>query len=257
VTARSYARRVIPSGGPQHRIPKAKKAVGSGARVKLLPTHPALIDGHTIFPGSVVNAADAPRLLISGHNSRKIGKTFTRGAWRGMPIFTLTLEERATCPPSCEQWATCYGNNMHWSRRHRAGPELETILRGELDALNARHPGGFVVRLHILGDFYSAAYVDLWATALDELPALHIFGYTARDPESDIGLGVLSLSLDNPERCRIRFSGSDHEGFGSVVIDRIEDSEHVVCPAQTDKTDCCATCGLCPSMNRTVEFLRH
>jgi hypothetical protein len=38
------------------------------------------------------------RLLKDGHQSRKIGKIIAKGHRRGWPIFTLTLEERATCP---------------------------------------------------------------------------------------------------------------------------------------------------------------
>ena len=41
----------------------------------------------------------------------------TKGRWRGYPVFTLTLEERATCPSYCEQWDECYGNNMPFGAR--------------------------------------------------------------------------------------------------------------------------------------------
>ncbi|MCH4893983.1 hypothetical protein GO308_12745 [Sphingomonas sp. SFZ2018-12] len=251
---RIYKPRSIPSGGSQHRIPKIS---GRGRGVVLHPAHPAVAEGRTLFPSTVVPAGRSPRLLISGVNQRKIGKRFTRGAWKGMPIYTLTLEERATCPRSCDQWASCYGNNMPFARRHIAGAAFERKLWDELVTMNARHPRGFVVRLHILGDFYSEPYVDLWHRAFAELPALRVFGYTARDPETAIGLAVIDLNLERPDRCRIRFSGSDAGGFGALVIEGPEDSAHVICPAQTDATDCCATCAICTSMQRVVEFLRH
>jgi hypothetical protein len=86
----------------------------------------------------------------------------------GMPIYTLTLEERATCPTSCGHWRSCYGNSMHFAHRidHRS-PGFATLLAANVKRLGVEHPHGFVVRLHVLGDFYSVAYVDLWAALLD------------------------------------------------------------------------------------------
>ena len=146
----------------------------------LKPAHPAVIEGRTIFPSRVVDVKDSPRLLVSGMNNRKIGRKVVKGEWAGMPIYTLTLEERATCPTYCPTWATCYGNGMHWPRRHRHGPELEMGIRLELRDLAEKHPLGFVARLHVLGDFYSQNYVGLWIKLLADHDALHIFGYTAR-----------------------------------------------------------------------------
>jgi hypothetical protein len=75
-----------------------------------------------------VRSDEVQRVLKDGHQSRKIGKFVTKGKMRGFPIFTLTLEERATCPRSCLQWATCFGNNMQAAERIVAGPELEAAL---------------------------------------------------------------------------------------------------------------------------------
>jgi len=175
-----------------------------------------------------------------------------------MPLYTLTLEERATCPSTCTEWLTCYGNNMHFARRHIAGEALEDRLWQELKQLDAMHPAGFVVRLHILGDFYSEAYVDLWAHALERFTALRVFGFTARDPDAcEIGSAVYAMNVAEPDRCRIRFSGAALGGMGSLVIETRDESSHVACPAQHGATDCCATCGLCWTMDRVVEFVRH
>lgn len=246
--------RKVAYGGPLHRIAN-KPTKGTGARVILAPAHAAHAEARTLFPSRVVDPLESPRLLVSGFNQRKIGGKITKGRWAGLTLYTLTLEERATCPRSCGEWATCYGNNMNWSRRHRAGIDLEARLIGELVDLSLRHPEGFAVRLHILGDFYSAAYVDLWREALAELPGLHVFGFTAR--QCEIGEAVAEMNADFPDRCRIRFSGSEIGGFGSRVISSFAESRHVVCPVQTGKTDCCGTCGLCWTMDRTVEFVRH
>lgn len=258
---RSEARRTatggrhFPAGGPLKR--HVNKAPKGTARINLSPVHPAYRNAHSIFPNRVIHPKDSPRLLVSGDNQRKIGKRITKGRWGGVPIYTLTLEERATCPRSCGEWATCYGNNMHMARRHIAGLALEAMLIGELVTLAGKHPEGFAVRLHVLGDFYSKTYADLWRLALEEIPGLHVFGFTAHSPDSEIGRWIGAMNTAFPRRCRIRFSGTANGGEGALVISSLAESKHVVCPVQTGKTDCCGTCGLCWTMDKTVEFIRH
>ncbi len=246
--------RHFPNGGAlkRHVKPKGKKA-----STVLADTHRAIVERGTLFPHTVVHPSNAPRMLVDGINSRKIGKLVTKGRWAGMPIFTLTLEERATCPSTCLEWNSCYGNNMHWARRLMPGKALEERLALELSIKALEHPAGFVVRLHVLGDFYSVGYVRFWTLALARIPALRVFGFTARAPESKIGAAVLAMTTRADERCWIRFSGIDAGGLGAVVIPTAAESKRVVCPAQLDKTDCCGTCGLCWTMDRTIEFVRH
>jgi hypothetical protein len=241
-------------GGSQRRFESIE---ARGSRFRMPDDHPALVEGRTIMPKRVFAPGDVPRLLISGVNSRKIGKKVTKGPWRGFPIFTLTLEERATCPRTCTEWRSCYGSNMQYARRIAHGPEFERLLLAELEAKQHTHPAGFVVRLHILGDFYSVDYANLWGGALAAFPALRVFGYTARDQASDIGAAVHALTREYRDRFHIRFSGLDEPSHGSVVIERGQPTEHVVCPAQTGGTDCCATCGLCWHSDRTIAFWRH
>jgi hypothetical protein len=147
---------------------------------------------------------------------------------------------------------------MHFARRVRGGDLFERFLWDELHEAQRAHPRGFVVRLHILGDFYSVGYVGLWEQALADFPALHVFGYTARQPFTDsIGVALNRLVQLNTERFALRFSGLDLPRNGSVVVDRPEETEHLICPAQLKKTDCCATCALCWHSDRTIAFLRH
>ncbi|WP_160119663.1 hypothetical protein [Rhodovarius lipocyclicus] len=228
--------------------------------------HPALAEARTIFPSTVHFADEVDRVLVSGANNPKLGARVTKGPWRGMPIYQLTLEERATCPASCALWATCYGNSMHLARRHRPGRELEQILGAELCGLADRHPGGFVVRLHTLGDFYSVRYASLWAVWLQWIPELRVFGYTAREDGTPIAEVIERLNGRFPDRCLIRFSravpsGKAHEAItiwhqpaGQWV------DQGLVCPAQTERTACCGTCGLCwsPAMAATpIVFVGH
>lgn len=243
-------------GGALRRFASSKP---HGHRVHLAPDHPAIVEGRTLFRSRVEDPADRPRLLIDGHNSRKIGRRVMKGRWKGFPIFTLTLEERATCPRTCGQWSTCYGNGMNWARRIRHGREFEVRLWHELADKQAEHPGGFVVRAHVLGDFYSEDYAELWAEALEAYPALHVFGYTAHTPDSPIGRIIAELLGVHPERFAFRFSGWNGVTDGAVVVDHEHETEHLICPAQLDPTGqrCCATCALCWHSDRTIAFLRH
>jgi hypothetical protein len=224
--------------------------------------HPAVVEARSLFTKPAGKSSQ--RVLISGFNSRKIGKTCTKGKWKGFPIYTLTLEERKTCPTNCELWRSCYGNKMHWSRRNQPGLELEQRIGTELQDLQARHPCGFVVRLHVLGDFYSVDYVEKWEAWLDAFPALHVFGYTARRDNDPIGRALREVIRKRWKRFAVRSSGrhlSDSRRFWAphtkVIHNESEAGNAIVCPAQTYKTDCCGTCGLCWNSKRPIAFLEH
>src|SRR5690606_37043752 len=74
--------------------------------------HPAFVEGRSMFSRKGVKTLDQlSNLLVSGYNNVKIGNDVRKGLFRGYRIFTLTLEERATCPRSCANWTSCYGNN--------------------------------------------------------------------------------------------------------------------------------------------------
>ncbi len=230
----------------------------------LPPEHDAVKSGHTLFPSTVVDAGDSARILVSGQNQRKIGSHVTKGPWKGMPIFTVTLEERATCPETCYHWKSCYGNGMPLARRHRHGPRFEEILASELAEKQRLFPDGFVVRLHVLGDFYGVEYVGKWAAWLDMFPALRVFGYTAHTVFTPIGSAVSDLARDRWDRFAIRFSSSKPLRQGATTIWRQPDGpvveEGIVCPAQLDEERCCGNCGLCwaaPAREKTIVFVAH
>lgn len=232
----------------------------------LAANHPALTEKRTIFPASVHPVADADHVLISGHNSSKIGAFVTKGPWAGMPIYTLTLEERATCPDECHLWKECYGNSTPLAKRWEYGAELLEKLIDETDEKAREHTAGFVVRLHVLGDFPDAAYVEFWRVTLEKLPQLHVFGYTAHPRYSLIGTAIAEMNRDFPNRCAIRFSvapEADTLPMQATAIWRKERgrvAEGLVCPASSGDTECCGTCGLCwaPAMADTrIVFLGH
>lgn len=235
-----------------------------GRGMTLAAGHDAAREGRSIFQSTVVDVADSPRLLVSGINSRKIGSRIVKGPWSGLPIYTLTLEERKTCPPHCAHWLSCYGNNMHYARRHRHGPDLEKGLVHEVGILARRHKDGFAIRLHVLGDFYSEYYVSLWRTLLVAHRRLHLFGFTAHRKKSPIGALLREMNRNFFDRCAIRFSGDAPEPMGAWSLNGVTDGPTiagaVVCPAQQDRTDCCGTCGLCWSpafRDRSIAFMPH
>ncbi|SDF82889.1 GcrA family cell cycle regulator [Thalassobaculum litoreum] len=230
--------------------------------------HPALTEERSLFPTTVIRATETPRVFVSGQNQRKLGDRVSKGPWKGMPIYALTLEERATCPTTCHHWNTCFGNGMPLARRHAHGFELESRIELEVDDLARSHSQGFVIRLHVLGDFYSADYVELWGRLLQYHPALHVFGYTAWTPDTEIGAAIARLRRSEPDRFAIRNSLPDvsapqERHMAATTIWRVaqgRQAEGIVCPAQTHPSVCCGSCGLCwhPEMRSTpIAFIAH
>lgn len=219
--------------------------------------HRAIRRGTTLFEKRRTHVSLVDRVLISGVNNRKIGSHIAKGRLTGAPIFTLTLEERATCPKSCQQWSVCYGNNMNWPKRLVHGPELEKRLEQELSDLNERHPDGFMIRLHVLGDFYSIRYVRLWKRWLTWFPALHVYGYTAWSIKSKIGRAIADLRNEQWDRFAIRTSGGRGRKSTVVLYDSKPVEGVIRCPVETDQTACCGSCGLCWNSEKRIGFILH
>lgn len=230
-----------------------------GHGVTLPVFHQAARGGRSLFPSRVFDPSEVQRVLKSGHQSRKIGAIVDKGRRKGWPIFTLTLEERASCPRACGEWLTCYGNNMQAAERIEHGRALTDALEDELRVLAVVNPAGFLVRLHVLGDFWSTEYVAFWRRMLEQLPALHVFGFTAHHPSDPIGREIAITFKDfGWARFAVRFSGAPNELHAARVLGAGDsDPDAILCPAQTGATDCCATCALCWQSERTIAFRRH
>ena len=87
---------------------------------------------------------------------------------------------------------------------------------------------------------------------MDELPGLHVFGFTANPITSAIGGVIDYINNFYDDRFQIRFSGEDTE-----VIETASEAKGIICPVQREKTDCCGTCGLCWQTDKRISFLRH
>jgi hypothetical protein len=215
--------------------------------------HPAVTKGRTIYLKSIVSPQKVS-LLKSASSNMKLGKgkgDITKGKWKGFPMYSLTLEERKTCPKSCDQWKNCYGNNMPFAHRIKhESPSFFKELTTEVAELATKHPAGFVVRLHVLGDFFSVPYVDTWINLKKKHPNLQIFGYTHRSSGTPIGKAITTL---NTAGAWIRWS----DAGGAMSANVGTDAEGITCPEQTGQTESCLTCGLCWSTTEAIRFLEH
>lgn len=219
----------------------------------------------SIFPQRVFDPNDNETLLKDGSNQSKIGGDVLVGWLKGARIYTLTLEERATCPKSCKHWLSCYGNSMNHARRWRHGPQLMDQLREEVPDL-CRKFGKILIRLHILGDFWSNDYVEFWHELLMSNTDLHIFGFTAHKQGTEIGDAIALIRDKYPHRFMIRHSNMTGP-WGSFTIDFPTEEKQigdaVVCPEQRDamsgarKGRHCGNCGVCWSSDAPVAFVTH
>lgn len=226
-------------------------------------------EGRTKFAKSVKAVKQVSHLLVSGHSNVKIGRDVRKAKLRGYWIYTLSLEERKTCPSSCKHWQSCYGNNMPFAKRiDHTDPDFLRVLEYEIGRLcSVRGRPGVLIRLHALGDFYSTAYVEFWMRMLRLYADLAIYGYTARQPSPNpqmgdyVGIGDLVAEMNRrwPERCFIRFSDGGLPTMSTVSIgDETGCPPNAfLCPEQTGKTRCCATCGACWSTTKNVAFMEH
>lgn len=232
----------------------------------LSATELAVMEGTTVYRKSVkgVEAMGKTERPIKRSTNAKLGKLVTAKVWGGMPVYTLTLEERATCSRACAHWSSCYGNNMPFATRYVAGPALEAEIERDLETLQRKHPGGFVLRLHILGDFYSVSYVKRWGEWLSRFPALNVYGYTHWPKGNAIRKALEAVKADHADRFRVRWSGDQTEATDTALsMDdpetqrKVAAKEAFICPEQTGKVEGCGACGLCWMATKPVAFLTH
>ena len=217
----------------------------------------------TRYQKSKVNLKDYSHSVLKRPSSAKIGSAgryVKKGKLKGAEVYTLTLTERETCPQSCGHWDDCYGNNMPFAHRLEHGEELERRLILELGqkCSKAREKGRKVlVRLHVLGDFYSAEYVSMWRKLLVLHKNLHVWGYTHVTPSDNLAIyHELQTNLVGfPDRWAVRWS--DTCGEFSANSEELTD-EGIVCPEQEGKTQACTTCALCwDAPDKNIIFKTH
>jgi hypothetical protein len=223
------------------------------------PDHPAIIEDRPLFPGMVRSASTVDRVLKSGSNSRKLGSHFSKGDWIGLPIFSLSLPERTTCPMSCRVRDRCYGNRMQVAPRFTVDAALYGKLTVEIENLASMFPEGFAVRLHALGDFPDAEYARFWIDAGRAVRQVHIFGFTAHERGSEIG-AILEAESAKWARFRIRFSFGEGQPSATVMDDPPwgRHGVGITCPADAEHSGIsCGSCGLCVGTRVGIVFKQH
>lgn len=269
---RAAVEKKVAKARDRRRFNVAAPALGKANRIA---SPEAQEEGRTVFPDRVFlpPGPQIESVLKDGCNNAKIGGDVLLGRLEGAYIATLTLQERATCPRACKLWAECYGNSMQHARRWAAGPELEASLRIEVaEACEANDL--VLIRLHILGDFYSREYVMLWAKLLDTHPGLHVFGFTAHLEGTEIGDAIATLRAVYPDRFMIRHSGrTGRWGSATLAVRPDPDidggwpktiGDGIVCPEQRDPYrhagatgKHCGNCAACWSTDAPILFVLH
>ena len=266
--ARSHVRLASSKAGDDVSFSRYVKVKGHGKTVgrSMTPSmpgfeRPAHREGRTYFPKSVKPVAAMTNILVSGHSNVKIGRDVRVGRFKGWWLYTLSLEERKTCPRACHHWQNCYGNGMPYAKRvDHTDPAFLPALEANIDRLVAvKNRPGIIVRLHALGDFYSVDYVEFWKRQLSRETRLVLFGYTAWLPGTPIGDEVQRLIDLFPGRAMLRFSNGGLEDRSTVpIIDAVDCPPGAfVCPEQTGQFEACGKCGACWSTLKNVAFLAH
>ena len=221
----------------------------------LSSTHPAIVNSQTLYRKNVHDAGNYAHAVIKASTNIKLGKKVTKGHLKGAKIYTLTLEERDTCDPECEHWLDCFGNNMPFAHRFEANDALLVSIERDLDKLDAKGKP-YLVRLHILGDFFDLQYILFWRKQLKNRELLNVYGYTRHHPTKPLGYALKLVRQEYGKRFAVRFSNYPDDTFSAQ-------SEHVsmdgiICPVQQDRTDSCGTCALCWEMeDKSIIFYDH
>ena len=228
----------------------------------------------TLFPKTVKQwrFGNKERIFKDGAWNAKIGGNVSVGDLKGAYIYTLSLEERATCPRSCNHWTTCYGNAMHRAVRWEYDAYLRMGMADEIRELCLRHDT-VLIRLHVLGDFPDARAVQFWEDQLRLWPNLHCFGFTAHKPDTSVGRKIVQLRRKYKQDRKVRRSrfAIRHSGtsgmWGSITLDyptvRKRLGDGIVCPEQIDadihpdKQTHCGSCAVCWQTPMMVAFREH
>lgn len=217
----------------------------------------------TRFKSRVLPVASMSSVLVSGHSNVKIGRDVRKGSlFRNYWIYSLSLEERATCPSNCHHWKECYGNAMPFAKRvdHRDVEALQAAIERDIVRLLAvKGRAGILVRLHALGDFFSVEYVEFWGDILAKYPNLACYGYTARGLGDPIGAAISEIKTAYGRRFAVRWSdgGAPSDCTVSVHAGDARPKNAFMCPEQNGGTQACATCGLCWQTDKNVAFVAH
>ena len=225
----------------------------------------------TIYPKSVytINSLEDYTQygfkLLKQSNNKKLGKVVKKGIYKKKPLYSLSLVEREMgCPKQCLHWQDCYGNNMPFAHRFKTDNDMIfcNILNTEVFNLLKKHKQGIHIRLHVLGDFFSSYYINWWLALLTCYENVSVYGYTAHNPHSVLGLEVKDvIKKIGFNRFAVRFSNANVK-LSANSVELIErknvNLKSIPCPEQYGRVANCVSCALCWIKNvNQISFKTH
>ena len=232
--------------------------------MELKETHKAIVNATTLYNGSKFTIRDVTNYkhrVLKASTNIKLGKKVTKGKLKGMKMYTLTLIERETCTDECEHYTDCFGNNMHVAHRFEVNDAFMLRLESDIHATAVANPDGFLVRLHILGDFQSVEYTLFWERMMIHYPNLHVYGYSRNHIDSkyshvrDIAKELIRLRSKYQERWAVRFSNKLDQEYSANSRDITD--KGITCLAQVKTDVSCSDCTLCWSSKKAIGFITH
>ena len=232
--------------------------------MELNTNHKAIVNATTLYNASKFTIRDVSNYkhkVLKASTNIKLGKKVTKGKLKGMKMYTLTLIERETCTDECEHYTDCFGNNMHVAHRFEVNDAFMLRLESDIHATAVANPNGFLVRLHILGDFKSVEYTLFWERMMIHYPNLHVYGYSRNHIDSkyshvrDIAKELIRLRSKYQERWAVRFSNKLDQEYSANSRDITD--KGITCLAQVKTDVSCSDCTLCWSSKKAIGFITH
>ena len=232
--------------------------------MELNTNHKAIVNATTLYNGSKLTIRDVTNYkfkVLKTSTNIKLGKKVTKGKLKGMKMYTLTLIERETCTDECEHYKDCFGNNMHVAHRFEVNDAFMLRLESDIHATARLNPNGFLVRLHILGDFESVEYTLFWERMMIHYPNLYVYGYSRNHIDSkyshvrDIAKELIRLRSKYQDRWAVRFSNKLDEEYSANSRDITD--KGITCLAQVKASVSCSDCTLCWSSKKAIGFITH
>ena len=232
--------------------------------MELNTNHKAIVNATTLYNASKFTIRDVSNYkhkVLKASTNIKLGKKVTKGKLKGMKMYTLTLIERETCTDECEHYTDCFGNNMHVAHRFEVNDAFMLRLESDIHATAVANPNGFLVRLHILGDFKSVEYTLFWERMMIHYPNLHVYGYSRNHIDSkyshvrDIAKELIRLRNKYQNRWAVRFSNKLDQEYSANSRDITD--KGITCLAQVKTDVSCSDCTLCWSSKKAIGFITH
>lgn len=194
---------------------------------------------------------------VGGKGNTKIGKNVYTFSTTAGPV-----SEGGTCPGASE-WcaANCYAVRLtrYPSVTSRYNENRDAVDAGMMPEVPAN---ATMYRIHVSGDFDTAAYIHAWRFLVKSRPDVRFYAYTRswRVPALRKALDALRAEPNMQLFASIDPSIADvpPEGWRVAFIDDDSRFAGLACPEQSGRKANCAECGYCFRGKRgNVQFATH